>query len=117
MICSEIVVALLWAQHQVTNVNSVTTKSHSKTFCGVVTEKSDKISKQDNLVMVSLTRSVQGQVVFGQNKMCWVTFCPKTWDFSKFGLGIKSWKLVPGTTPAPIGHREVWFLADLDSAS
>ena len=35
-------------------------------------------------------------------------------DFSKFGLSIKSWKLVP-----PTSHRtwEFWILANLDSAS
>ena len=37
------------------------------------------------------------------------------WDFSRFGLSIKSWKLVP-VPPAPPLYMEFGILADLDSA-
>ena len=40
-----------------------------------------------------------------------------TLDFSKFGLSIKSWKLVSMNPPAPPKKWELWILANLDSAS
>ena len=42
------------------------------------------------------------------------------WDFSKFGLSIKSWKLVstnPPPPPPPTCTWEFWIVANLDSAS
>ena len=80
------------------------------------------------MLLIMRTRSVQGPFEFTQDELCWHTVWPKNLENFQQNLQHGEFRILPDLDspskvevgpppPSPTRHREICFLADLDSQS